>query len=208
MNVNGVKTEFLVVHQGNPSNLYDDSCSGTWLLMKDIYESRQWHSSNKNSYKGSTIHSYLNSTFLNLFDSNIQKAIKQVKIPYVNRTGSNGSVASGAKGLSAQIFLLSGYEVGSTTSVSSNVPIDGAKLDYFRSGNGATAQKKRIANLNGTATSWWLRSPKTSGDDYAWTVNNDGDCTYARGCSSSRGIRPALVLPSTVTVDGSMNVKA
>lgn len=41
--------------------------------MKDIYENRQWHSSNTNDYANSTIHSYLNSTFLNLFESNIKE---------------------------------------------------------------------------------------------------------------------------------------
>lgn len=40
-NVNGTKTEFIIVHQSKPSSLYDDSCNGTWLLMKDIYEDRQ-----------------------------------------------------------------------------------------------------------------------------------------------------------------------
>ena len=62
-NVNGVRTEFLVVHQGLPSSMYDASCDGTWLLMKDIYVERAWHSSNSNSYKASTINTYLNDTF-------------------------------------------------------------------------------------------------------------------------------------------------
>ena len=35
LNVNGAVTEFLVVHQGLPSDIYDASCNGTWLLMKD-----------------------------------------------------------------------------------------------------------------------------------------------------------------------------
>ena len=88
--------------------------------MKDVYETRQWNSSNVNDYANSTIHSYLNSYFLAMFDSNIQNAIKQVKIPYVNGTGGS-AVASGANGLSAKIFLLSGYEVGWTTSDSSEI---------------------------------------------------------------------------------------
>ena len=48
--VNGSSRNFIVVHQGKPSSVYDDSCNGTWLLMKDIYESRQWDSSNTNDY--------------------------------------------------------------------------------------------------------------------------------------------------------------
>lgn len=201
---NGVAAEYLVVNQGIPSasSLYDASCDGTWLLRKALYESRQWNSSGRNSYKDSTIHSYLNSTFLGLFDSDIQAAIKEVKIPYVNGTGSGGSVASGANGLSAKIFLLSGYEVGFTTSASSYFPVDGAKLDYFESGStsGGTNRAKRIAYLNGTATVWWLRSPSTSSTVNAWFVLTSG--SYGNGsCSSSYGIRPALVLPPTALFD-------
>ena len=57
--VNGAAKDFIIVHQGKPSSVYDDSCNGTWLLMKDIYEKRQWNSSNTNDYANSTIHSYL-----------------------------------------------------------------------------------------------------------------------------------------------------
>lgn len=209
LKVNGTAKKFIVVHQGKPSSLYDSSCDGTWLLMQDIYESRAWHSSNSNSYKASTIHSYLNSTFLNLFDSDIQAAIQQVKIPYVNGTGSGGSVASGSSGLSAKIFLLSGYEVGFTTSNSSYFPVDGAKLSYFESGAGTSASNKRIAKLSGSAAFWWLRSPLTSNTSYAWDVDSDGDY-YGGYCTYTRGVRPALVLSSELSVsdDGAVSVNA
>ena len=46
LKVGGAAKEFIVVHQGKPSSIYDESCKGTWLLMKDIYENRKWHSSN------------------------------------------------------------------------------------------------------------------------------------------------------------------
>ena len=111
LNINNSPKEFIIVHQGKPSSIYDESCNGTWLLMKDIYENRQWNSSNVNDYANSTIHSYLNSTFLAMFDSNIQKAIKQVKLPYRAGSGYGKTVTSGANGLSAKIFLLSSTEV-------------------------------------------------------------------------------------------------
>ena len=107
LKVNGSARNFIVVHQGKPSSVYDDSCNGTWLLMQDIYENRAWHSSNANDYANSTIHSYLNSTFLNLFESNIKNAIKQVKLPYRKGSGTSTTVTSGSNGLSAKIFLLS-----------------------------------------------------------------------------------------------------
>ena len=41
--------------------------------------------------------------FYNLIDSNIRAAIKQVKIPYQNGTGSGGSLATGSNGLSTKV---------------------------------------------------------------------------------------------------------
>lgn len=204
LKLGGTARDFLVVHQGLPSSMYDSSCNGTWLLLKDIYTNRQWDSSN-NDYKNSDIHSYLNGTFLNLFDSDIKNAIKQVKIPYQNGTGSGGSVASGANGLSCKIFLLSGYELGWTTSDSSYFPRDGAKLSYFSSGTGSAANNKRIANYNGSATYWWLRSPVASVTDGVWGVYSNGGYSFWF-CGSTCGVRPALVLDSSLSVsdDGSV----
>lgn len=204
LNVSGTPKEFIVVHQGKPSAMYDDSCDGSWLLMKDIYENRAWDSSNSNSYKASTIHSYLNGTFLGLLDSNTQEAVKQVKIPYVNGTGGF-AVASGANGLPAKIFLLSGYEVGWTTSDASDLPVDGAKLDYFTASSGGNS--KRIANFNGSASYWFLRSPYTPRTDIVWGVGYDG-VHNTDAPRNSKGIRPALILPSTFAVytDSSGNI--
>ena len=201
---NGAPVEYLIVNQGLPSSMYDASCDGCWVLRKDIAESMAWNGSN-NSYKNSDIHSYLNGTFLNLFDNDIKNAIKQVKIPYQNGTGSNGSIASGANGLSCKIFLLSGYELGWTTSDSSYFPRDGAKLSYFSSGTSSAANNKRIANYNGRAVLWWLRSPYTADTIMVWGVYANGN--YGGwNCGSAVGVRPALVLPSTALVDQDLNL--
>ena len=202
--VNGTLRNFIVVHQGKPSSIYDASCDGTWLLMEDIYETRQWHSSNVNDYANSTIHSYLNSTFLNLIDANIRAQIKQAKIPYRPGSGTSQSVNSGANGLSAKIFLLSDREVGYTQSnVNQYIVNDGAKLSYFQDGNGTT---EKIAKLNGSATNWWLRSPDAYDSTYAWRVYSNGSA-YSSNCANAYGVRPALILPSTLLVsdDGSVN---
>lgn len=205
LKVGGAAKEFIVVHQGKPSSMYDESCNGTWLLMKDIYENRAWDSSNANKYESSNIHTYLNSTFLNLFENNIRDAIKQVKIPYRKGGGSGGSDQSGANGLSAKIFLLSGYEVGWTTSDIRYLPVDGAKLDYFESGDGTSASNKRIATRNGVAVRWWLRSPQTNNLYSVNQVDSDGQ-SYSSNAPNQYGIRPALVLPSDALVDDSGNV--
>ena len=204
LKVNGSAKDFIVVHQGKPSSVYDDSCNGTWLLMKDIYESRQWHSSNTNDYANSTIHSYLNSTFLNLFESNIKNAIKQVKLPYRKGSGTSTTVTSGSNGLSAKIFLLSATET--SFSFSSMPSGEGAELAYFKGCADNSSDSKRVAYLNGSATVWWLRSPCCSAFHGALCVGFNGDWVRY-SCSGSCGIRPALILPSTLLVsdDGTVS---
>lgn len=204
LKVNGSARNFIVVHQGKPSSVYDDSCNGTWLLMQDIYENRAWHSLNTNDYANSTIHSYLNSTFLNLFESNIKNAIKQVKLPYRKGSGTSTTVTSGSNGLSAKIFLLSATE---TSFDFSYMPSgEGAELAYFKGCADNSSDSKRVAYLNGSATGWWLRSPGCYNFLNALGVNSDGDWR-SRDCSGSYGIRPALILPSTLLVsdDGTVS---
>lgn len=191
-NVSGVKKEFLVVHQGLPSSLYDSSCDGTWLLMKDIYEMRQWNSNSELLYENSSIHSYLNSTFLSLFDANIQSAIKQAKIPYL-KGGKGGSVQSGANGLSCKVFLLGGYELN----FRNIFPADGAGLDGFA--ESIINNPAYLATYNGTLTKWWLRSITTLDINYAGLVR--GHTYDSASVTESNGIRPCIILPSDALVN-------
>lgn len=194
LKLGGVKKNFIIVHKGKPSSLYDDSCNGVWLLQEDIQETRQWQSTNVNKLESSEIQAYLNSTYLALFDANIQAQIKQVKIPYRQNGGSGGTDRSGANGLSCKIFLLSAREVGFSDTY---IPNDGAKLDYFNSGNGTDT--KRVAKYNGSATHWWLRSPNTNHTSSVWNVNSGGRY-HNHSASNTYGVRPALVLPTDLLV--------
>lgn len=195
LNENGQPVNYLIVNQGIPSALYDASCEGTWLLRKDIAENRQWHSFNNNDYENSTIDNYLNTTFLNLFESNIRDAIKQVKIPYRKGAGYGKTVTSGSSGLSTKIFLLSSTEVNLVHGYEPTN--EGACLSYFSGTAQNGADNKRVAKLNGSATSWWLRSPycySGSGSTLALRVSGDGDWRSGN-CSGSYGIRTTLILP-------------
>lgn len=202
---NGAAVNYIVVHQGKPSSSYDSSCDGTWLLRQDIAENRVWDSGNSNVLESSDIQSYLNNTWINRYYTDIRNAIKQVKIPYRQNGGSGGTDRSGSNGLSCKIFLLSGKEVGWDSSDNQYFPNDGAKLAYFLDGTGSSANSKRVAKLNGSATYWWLRSPCTSGTNGVWLVFSDGDYNYW-SANGSCGVRPALILPSSLLVsdDGSI----
>lgn len=205
LKVNGSAKDFIVVHQGKPSSVYDDSCNGTWLLMKDIYESRQWNRLGTSDYANSTIHSYLNGTFLGLFESNIKNAIKQVKLPYRKGSGMSTTVASGSNGLSAKIFLLSAAE---TSFSFDGMPSgEGAELAYFKGCADDGPDSKRVAYLNGSDYAYWtLRSPYCKVSEGVMFIVSNGNWGY-NNCSGSYGIRPALILPSTLLVsdDGTVS---
>ena len=104
MKENGVYQDYLVVHQGLPSSMYDASCNGTWLLRNIIYNVLDW--GDLADYRNSPIQTYLNSTFLGLFDGEMQDAIRQVRIPYWEGYGYAGHINVGSNGLSCKIFLL------------------------------------------------------------------------------------------------------
>lgn len=198
--VGGTDYDWLVVHQGLPGSMYDASCSGTWLLMKDIYEKRAWSSGDYNDYYNSIIHSYLNNTFLNLFKSNIKDTIKQVKIPYRSGNGSLKTVMSGSNGISTKVFLLSASEL------SFNFPYmptaEGAELAYFKGCADDGSDSKRIAKLNGTSIVWWSRSPYCNSvyvGNRKLVVDTIGDWRH-KG-EESNGVRPCMILPQDALVD-------
>ena len=204
INVDGVRTEFLVIHQGNPdSTVYDWSCSGTWLLSKETYGPIVWDGTD-NDYANSNIHSYLNQTFLNLLDSGIQNLIKQAKIPYTNGTGSGGSLATGSSGLSTKIFLLSLAEVNHPNS---RANVEGAALDYF-----VEADEDNYARLDSlvkydTELEWAFRSPGNDSTTamFAYLYNMGFGYT---SCLYSFKFSPALILPSDAQIDENFNVIA
>ena len=200
----GVAVNYLIVHKGKPSDLYDDSCDGVWVLREEIHSNQVWDgtsSSSYNDYENSDINIWLNNTFLNTIDEKIRAEIKTVKIPFKKGNGNSGSgVYSGLNGLSCKVFLLSGYEVGFTTSDNQYSPVDGARLSYFENGTGTSANNKRIAKLNGSAAIWWLRSPLTNNAKNAWLVYTGGSYDYDLAYFS-RGARPALILSSSLLID-------
>lgn len=190
LKVNGADAEFLVVHQGNPDpDVYDPSCEGTWLLMKNVYSQRPWGSAS--CYADAPVHTWLNSTFLELLDSGIRPTVKTVRLPYAE----GSTVHTGAEGVSAQIFLLSMREMGTPAAQKTGLADEGALLDYFTDGDGGDDP------LRASSARYWTRSPYTGGGGNVWSVAGEsGICSYRAG-SSSYGVRPALILPQAMPVE-------
>lgn len=198
LNVNGISTNFLVVHQGLPSDIYDSSCDGTWLLMEDIYTNRIWNGTGLNTYASSSINTYLNNAFFNLLDDKIRTSIKQIKLPYIPG-GGNYTVNSGSKGLRTKCFLLSYAELGIYYSYLGK---DGSKLDYFildeANAGGTEAEAKRIAYYNQIASIWNTRTARdTSSNQMYYRIDDDGSVrnTISSNYYKASGVRPCFILP-------------
>ena len=200
--VGGKDYDWLVVHQGLPGSMYDVSCNGAWLLMKDVYNGTRMFG-NGNIFPNSGIYKYLNEDIYNSIDPDVRTIIKLVKIPYTYKSGSPNYVYNGADGLSCKIFLLSCAETGATYSAYFNCwNIEGSLLSYFISGESADAHHKRIAYYNGKAIGWWLRSTYNNENNSIYYINSSGarwDDVYSY--PKAAGTRPCMILPSDALVD-------
>lgn len=193
LNVDGVAKNFIVVHQGNPdTNIYDASCTGTWLMQEETAVSNKYNSTNSANYSGSYVNTYLNSTYLTKLDSAVQGVIATVKLPYTNAA----TVYKGANGLSTKVFLPSANEIYTA----SHLLADGATLDYFADIAASETSAKRIAYYSdGNKTNWWTRSAYYAGDNSVLYVNSSGG--FARqGANQTATYRPMFIIPNDADV--------
>ena len=56
---NGSPGQYLVVHQGLPSSIYDSSCNGTWVFRASICFKMPFCSNKENTIEKSTVQPWL-----------------------------------------------------------------------------------------------------------------------------------------------------
>ena len=188
MNVDGKRTEFLVVHQGKPHDSYDDESDGTWIISKEFFDKTL----GSENYESGT-HVYLN-TYFNKLDENIQQCIKSPTFTIYEETaedgGSTAIIHPYEYDLTCRVFLLDDFEVSTG-------------LSYFQS----NASRKMSDN-------WWLRSPmclSVNDDEGWWTtthrarVNKNGEIdNYNTAVMAS--LRPAMILHRSTIIDDDFNI--
>ena len=161
---------------------HDDRADGsgkvglTFGLKDCLNTAYQMNSSNTNSggWGGCALRATLRSDIWNQLPSDLRDVIKEV----TKKTSAGG--ASGIiNSISDTIFLFAEKEIFGSKQYS----VDGEGTQYAR----FTASNTRIKKLNGSATSWWLRSPNSSGSDYFCAVNASG-AAYRNGAYTSYGV--------------------
>lgn len=197
----GVPQQYIVVHQGNPdTSIYDVSCNGTWVLRKYVLDNaRAISTSNVRNYPTSDMCTFLSNTFVPTVTANIL----QVKIPFINTSGSSVfQLHTGQYGLSAKAFLLSYTELGGINAT--NNAGEGSKLAYFSTGDNVSEANslRRAYTKEGTNIKWWTRSPYYGVVDYVYYIYSEGYLTEYSS-NTLRYPRPAMILDSAALVSSS-----
>ena len=91
---------------------------------------------------------------------------EQNGIREVNKLTSAGSQSSTINTTADKLFLLSEIEIFGRVSFSKRG--EGTQYDYYKAGN------SKVKNRNGSASSWWERSPYASVSTHFCTVNSSG----------------------------------
>lgn len=192
---NGEPVDYLIVHKGLPSDMYDESCNGVWVLREKAQSAAKPFSSTSAVYEDSDIRVYLNNEFYSSIDEPIRSKIKLVNLPSIS---------------SDNVFLLSAYEVGYTNSDNKNYfNCDGAKLSYFPYDTDSAEDREKLrcqyVDDYGKAMNcdWWIRSKMNSYYSYG-CVNDYGGSVEISGvlyATISNFVRPAFILPYDITVD-------
>lgn len=145
--------------------------------MHDCYtETKQMNSSNTNSggWQNSAMRTTHLPAILNLMPAEVKAAIKGVQ-----KKTSAGSGSSSIQTTNDKLFLLSEIEIFGSTSYS--YAGEGNQYDYYKAGN------SKVKNLNGSARSWWERSPYSSYSADFCFVDSSGNA-IANGASYSYGV--------------------
>lgn len=139
----------------------------TFQLVDCLKTTYSMNSSNTNvnGWRGSTMRTSTMATLLNQLSSDLKSVLK-----FVNKVTSKGNNQSGLETTSDKLFLLSEIEVFGATQYS--YAGEGKQYEYYTAGNNT------IKKVNGSANSWWERSPYSGNTADFCRVASRGTATY------------------------------
>lgn len=175
ISVNGTNYEFQIIGFNHDNKTAGGKAGITFQMVDCLSTTYNMNSSNTNNggWKNSAMRTRM-STFLSQLPSDLQSAIKAV-----NKLVSVGNNTSTIETVSDKLFLLSEVEIfGSTTYSFAG---EGSQYDWYKAGN------TKVKKVNGSANSWWERSPHSGVTGYFCYVNGGGIADYS-GASGSCGV--------------------
>lgn len=176
--------------------------NGYCLLVREhlLDEARIYNKPGESAsyYPGSDIDAYLEGEYLESLPDSIRGVIVPTDI-YVTAASSLYIGGDATETVTRSVFLLSATELNATGSRTNLT--EGEPLRYF-----ASADRRIATYEDGSAGSWWLRTPNTSsgsivcGVDTGGVVGIGGIYNPNEESGYRNGVRPAFCLPGDIKV--------
>lgn len=147
----------------------------TFQLVDCLNQTAQMNSSNTNAggWNNSAMRTRM-STYLSQLPAALRNVIKTV-----NKRTSAGNQSSSIQTTQDKLFLLSEIEIFGATTYS--FAGEGTQYEYYAAGN------TTIKKVNGSASTWWERSPYSDNTGFFCSVYASGGAGY-NGASASPGV--------------------
>ena len=148
VNIGGTNYEVQIIGFNHDDKVSGGKAAYSFQLVDCLNQTQQMNTSNTNTggWNGSAMRGRM-STYKSQLPAALRNVIKTVK----KKSGTGGGSSSGTQQTNDDLFLLSEIEIFGTTTYS--VAGEGTQYEWYKAGN------SRIKKVNGSANSWWERSP-------------------------------------------------
>lgn len=173
VNIGGTNYEVQIIGFNHDDKVSGGKAAYSFQLVDCLNQTQQMNTGNTNTggWNGSAMRGRM-STYKSQLPAALRNVIKTVK----KKSGTGGGSSSGTQQTNDDLFLLSEIEIFGTTTYS--VAGEGTQYEWYKAGN------SRIKKVNGSAGSWWERSPYSGSADYFCYVNSSGSAdSYIAGSS-------------------------
>lgn len=173
VNIGGTNYEVQIIGFNHDDKVSGGKAAYSFQLVDCLNQTQQMNTSNTNTggWNGSAMRGRM-STYKSQLPAALRNVIKTVK----KKSGTGGGSSSGTQQTNDDLFLLSEIEIFGTTTYS--VAGEGTQYEWYKAGN------SRIKKVNGSADTWWERSPYSGNTLYFCTVNSSGNAyNYTAGYS-------------------------
>lgn len=164
VNIGGTNYEVQIIGFNHDDKVSGGKAAYSFQLVDCLNQTQQMNTSNTNTggWNGSAMRGRM-STYKSQLPAALRNVIKTVK----KKSGTGGGSSSGTQQTNDDLFLLSEIEIFGTTTYS--VAGEGTQYEWYKAGN------SRIKKVNGSANSWWERSPGSGTTNGFCGVNSSGD---------------------------------
>ena len=176
MTINGTSYQVDIIGKNHDTYASGGKAPLTFQLHDCYGDTKAMNSSDTNSggWKNSAMRTTHLPAILALMPTEVQNGIREV-----SKKASEGGASSTIETVSDKLFLLSEVEIFGSTSYSAAG--EGTQYDYYKAGN------SKVKKRNGSAATWWERSPFASYSANFCLVYSNGNANSS-GASYANGV--------------------